>query len=80
MKAIPITNNKEQLGLKIIEKLDIRNVGELKLVMITVSMLMDMLDDDDNELKIERIQDLTERDWGDFGCSTCDEVNEICKE
>ena len=44
-------------------------------------MLMDMFEDDEEiEIKMERIQDLTERDWDGFGCSTCDEVNEICKE
>ena len=81
MQTIPITNNKEQLALKIIEKLDIRDVGEFKLVMTTVSMLMDMFEDDEEiEMKIERIQDITERDPEDFGCSTCDQVNEICKE
>lgn len=81
MQTIPITNNKEQLALKIIEKLDIRDVGEFKLVMTTVSMLMDMFEDNEEiEIKMERIQDLTERDWDGFGCSTCDEVNEICKE
>ena len=37
-------------------------------------------EDDNTEQLLEEIQDITETEPGDFGCSTCDQVNSLAKD